>query len=262
MGERTQHAPGTFSWTDLSTTDQEAAKRFYGELFGWHADDMPTGDESGTVYTMMFVDGKQVAAIAPQPEAARDAGAPPAWNSYVTVESADAAAVRAGELGATVAMPPFDVLDAGRMAGIVDPQGAFLLFWEPRRHVGAGLVNEPGALVWNELASTDLDASKQFYSDLFGWRIEARPGSSLGTYLGIQNGDANNGGIREATPPGTLPHWLVYFGTDDLDSALAKVADLGGTVHAGPIDIEIARIAIVADPQGAVFAIYDGQMEP
>ena len=90
MGERTQYAPGTFSWTDLTTTDQDAAKAFYGSLFGWEADDRPVGDDM--VYSIMRIDGKDVAAISPQPEMQRDAGAPPAWNSYVTVESADAAA--------------------------------------------------------------------------------------------------------------------------------------------------------------------------
>jgi predicted enzyme related to lactoylglutathione lyase len=260
MGERTSYTPGTFSWTDLSTTDQDGAKAFYGALFGWTADDMPA-DDQGTTYSMMSVDGRTVAAIAPQPQSVADAGAPPAWNSYVTVESVDAVAARAAELGATVAMPPFDVFDAGRMTGIVDPQGAFVLMWEPKGHIGAALVNAPGAMVWNELATDDVDASKSFYGDLLGWRISPAEQSPT-PYWGIENAGHSNGGLREATPPGTPPHWLVYFGVDDLDAAMAKVTELGGTVHAGPIDVQIARIAVVADPQGATFAIYDGQLDP
>src|SRR5947208_458155 len=103
MGERTQYTPGTFSWADLSTTDQDAAKGFYGELFGWEYTDNPVGD--GAVYSMATVDGKSVAAISGQPEQQREAGVPPMWNSYVTVASADDAAAKAGELGANVHAP-------------------------------------------------------------------------------------------------------------------------------------------------------------
>lgn len=259
MGERTEYTPGTFCWTDLTTTDQAAAKAFYGGLFGWEAQDMPVGEDA--YYSMMRRGGEDVAAIAPQPQHQRDAGAPSTWNSYVSVESADAVADRAQELGATVVASPFDVMEAGRMAVIQDPQGAFFFAWQPRRHVGAARVNESGALVWNELGSPDLEASAAFYRDLFAWDVapfEASPEP----YLSIRNGDANNGGMRELTPPGVPPHWLVYFGTDDIDAALARVEELGGTAMAGPIDIQIARIGIARDPQGAVFALYAGQLEP
>jgi predicted enzyme related to lactoylglutathione lyase len=259
MGERTTYTPGTFSWADVATTDQEAAKTFYSGLFGWEAVDMPAGE--GVVYTMMQRDGKDVAAISTQPEQQRDAGVPPAWNSYVTVESADAAAERAGALGATVHAPPFDVLEAGRMAVIQDPQGAFFMVWEPRRHIGAGLVNGPGALSWNELASPDVDASAAFYGELFGWTTEQFEGSPQ-RYLVVQNQGHGNGAIRELGDQPAPPHWLVYFGVDDIDSSLAKVEELGGSKLIGPMDIGIAKIGVVQDPQGAAFAIYDGQFQP
>jgi predicted enzyme related to lactoylglutathione lyase len=259
MGERTQYAPGTFCWTDLATTDQGAAKAFYSALFGWEAEDMPVGE--GVSYSMMRLDGKNVAAIAPQPPQQREAGAPPAWNSYVSVQSADATAERARELGATVHAPPFDVMQAGRMAVIQDPEGAYFMAWEARQHFGAALVNAPGALVWNELASPDLEASSAFYRDLFGWTTAPFEGSAE-PYLLIRNGDAGNGGIRGVSPPGTPPHWLAYFGTEDLEAGLAKVQELGGTKLAGPIDIQIARFGILQDPQGAAFALYAGDMSP
>ena len=128
MGERTKYTQGTFSWTDLNTTDQQAAKAFYSGVFGWETEDLPVGD--GVSYTMASIGGKNVAAISPQPQQQRDAGVPPAWNSYITVENADQAAERAAELGATVHAQPFDVMDAGRMAVIQDPQGAWFLIWE------------------------------------------------------------------------------------------------------------------------------------
>ncbi len=258
MGDRTKYSPGTFSWTDLTTTDQEAAKAYYGELFGWEAVDNPIGD--GMVYSMMKIDGKDVAAISPQPQQQREAGAPPSWNSYITVDSADEALERAKNLGATVHAPAFDVFDFGRMGVVQDPQGAYLEVWEPKAHIGASLVNAAGALSWNELATTDLEASAEFYGQLFGWKVEPFEGTGM-PYMTIQNEGRGNGGMRAATE--TEPsYWLVYFGTDDIDASLAKAADLGGTKLMGPMDIGVGRIGAVQDPQGAVFALYAGQFEP
>jgi len=258
MGERTAYTPGTFCWGELTTADQAAAKAFYGPLLGWQANDIPLGGDS--YYSLQMVDGKRVAAIGPQPQQQRDAGVPPLWNSYVSVDSADTVAERAKELGGTMHAPPFDVMTAGRMAVIQDPQGAYFMLWQPGDTIGAELVNVPGALVWNELQSPDLEGSASFYGALFGWEIAQGEGMQDG-YLMIRNAGANNGGIRDLTPP-SPPSWLTYFGVQDVDEALAKVDELGGSNLAGPIDIGIAKIAVVADPQGAVFALYAGELEP
>jgi predicted enzyme related to lactoylglutathione lyase len=258
MGERTKYAPGTFSWTDLTTTDQEAAKKFYGELFGWEAVDNPVGD--GMVYSMMRLDGKDVAAISPQPEQQRDAGAPPAWNSYITVESADDALEKAKGLGATVHAPAFDVMDVGRMGVVQDPQGAFFLVWEPKKHIGASLVNAPGAMSWNELASPDLDASAEFYRELFGWQVELFEGMEM-PYMTIKNSEGHNNGGMRAAAENEPPYWLVYFGIEDIDAGLSKATDLGGTKLLGPMDIGMGKIGVLQDPQGAVFALFAGQYE-
>jgi uncharacterized protein len=259
MGERAQYTPGTFCWVDLSTTDQEGAKAFYSSLFGWEIEDMPAGE--GMIYSMARKNGKYVAAISLQQPQQIEAGVPPTWNSYVSVESADAAADRANELGGNVHAPPFDVLEAGRMTVIQDPQGGFFMAWQPKQMIGAELVNEPGAFCWNELNTTDPDEAAAFYSGLFGWTIEPFE-ESPEPYLAIKNGDANNGGIREVTPPGTPPHWLVYLAIEGIDEGTAKVEELGGTKHAGPIDIQIAKITVVQDPQGAIFALYAGRLDP
>jgi predicted enzyme related to lactoylglutathione lyase len=259
MAQRTAYIPGTFSWSDLSTTDQPAAKTFYSELFGWQADDQPMGDDA--VYSLMKLDGQDAAAISPQPQQQRDAGVPPMWNSYVTVDSAVQTAERAAGLGATVHAPPFDVMDVGRMAVIQDPQGAFFLPWEPRRHIGAAVVNAPGALSWNELHTTDLDGAQRFYAELFGWTFSEFEGSP-DPYFTIQRADGGtNGGITTGLQPGVPPHWLVYFGTDDAEQALSSLQELGGQKLMGPMSIGVGSIAVAQDPQGAVFALYGGQFE-
>jgi predicted enzyme related to lactoylglutathione lyase len=258
VAERTSYSPGTFSWTDLTTPNQEAAKVFYGELFGWEPDDQPIGD--GVYYSLMKLGGKDVAAISPQPQQQRDAGAPPVWNSYITVESADDTLARAQQLGATVHAPAFDVMDVGRMGVIRDPQGAYFLPWEPRSHVGAELVNVPGALCWNELASHGVEASVTFYGELFGWTAERMEASPM-EYFVIKNADGRtNGGIRAAMGE-EPPYWLVYFGAEDAAGSVSKATELGGKQLVAPMEIGPGRFAVVQDPQGAVFALYSGQFD-
>jgi predicted enzyme related to lactoylglutathione lyase len=258
MSNRTTYEPGTFSWVDLSTPDQPAAKTFYTELFGWQGDDQPVGD--GAVYSMMRLDGADVAAISPQPEQQRNVGAPPTWNSYITVESADQTLGRASELGGTVHAPAFDVLDVGRMGVVQDPHGAFFMVWEPKLHIGASLVNAPGAMTWNELASPDVERSVDFYGQLFGWTAERMPTDEM-DYRVIRRADGGtNGGIRAAME-GEPPHWLVYFGTDDLDASLATATGAGATNMAGPIEMAGGRFAVLQDPGGAIFALWGGEFD-
>jgi len=258
MSERTQYKPGTFSWTDLTTPDQDGAKAFYSALFGWEADDRPVGDD-GAVYSMMIVDGKAVAAISPQPP--QQAGAPPIWNSYVTVESADQAVDRAKELGGNVHALAFDVMDAGRMGVVQDPQGAYFCVWEPKDNIGAGLVNGPDLMCWNELHTTDVAAAEGFYTGLFGWSVESIDMGG-GAYHVVGVDGHGNGAITDHLTEGAPPHWLVYFGTDDLDASMAKVSELGGTVVMPSMDIgEGNRIGVAQDAQGGWFALYAGRFD-
>lgn len=258
MAERTRYTPGAFSWADMTSGDQPSAKRFYGELFGWEAEDNPVGE--GLVYSIMRLGGRSAAAISPQPQQQRENDVPPMWNSYITVESADETLGRARTLGATVHAPAFDVLDAGRMGVLQDPQGAFLCVWEPRANLGAEVVNAPGALTWNELVSPDIDASADFYGGLFGWTVTEMEGFGM-PYVTIQNRDGRtNGGIRAAAQ--TEPtYWLVYFGSEDIDASLGQVSALGGSTVMEPLDIGVGKLAAALDPEGAAFALYAGRFQ-
>lgn len=254
MGERTEYAPGTFCWADLATTEQEAAKAFYRSLFTWELEDMPAGD--GAVYTMARLGGRYVAAIGPL----QDPREPPHWNCYVSVADADAAVARAGELGGSVLAGPFDVFDSGRMAVLEDPDGAILSVWQPREHIGAQLVNAPGAMAWNDLATPDPHSSARFYGELFGWRVEETEGAD-GRYFSIFNGERLNGGMMPAQS-GLPPVWNVYFAVEDLDATLATVSERGGTVAIEPMEVPSGRFAYAQDPQGAAFALIAGQLDP
>jgi predicted enzyme related to lactoylglutathione lyase len=249
MGERTSYAPGTFSWAELVTSDADAAKAFYAAVFGWDYRDSPVGD--GMVYSTALLDGRAAAALYSSAEQ------PPHWNCYVTVESVDDTARRAGELGAKVMAGPFDVLDAGRMAVIADPTGAALALWEPRSHIGASVVNQPGALTWNDLVTPDPDGAARFYGALFGWTTMEIPDS--GGYRVIRNGLRSNGGML--TRDGAPPSWMPYFGHEDIAALVARVAELGGRVLSEPLAVPSGRFAVLADPQGAMFAALTGDYD-
>jgi hypothetical protein len=249
MAERTSYDPGTFSWAELATSDADGAKAFYGNVLGWEYEDMPIPD--GSVYTMASRDGKQVAALYRTDEQ------PPHWNCYVTVASVDDAAAKAGDLGANVVAEPFDVMDVGRMAVIADPTGAALCLWEAKASIGAQLVNTPGALTWNDLLTPDAEASKSFYSGLFGWTFAEIP-DAMG-YAVIRNGERSNGGImpRDDTPPG----WIPYFGHEDVGGLRRQLEGLGARPLGDVVRMPQGSILPVMDPQGAVFAVWTGAYE-
>lgn len=265
MGKRTSYEPGTFSWVDLATTDPDGAKRFYGDLFGWRADDQPVGD--GRFYTMLYVGDDAVAALYEQGPEQRDAGMPPVWLSYVTVESADDAAARAKELGGAIHMEPFDVMEGvGRMALLGDPAGAMLAVWQPGGSIGATLVNEPGALTWNDLATNDPESALPFYEGLFGWSFQKMETGGTVDYWVIGHGGAaggRNGGVRRMGPDEAEipPHWMPYFAVADTDAALEKVQSSGGRVIAQPMDLPAGRVAAFMDPQGGAFAVFAGEFD-
>src|SRR5262245_41969148 len=114
MADVTSHAPGTFCWPELATTDRAAAVDFYRGLFNWLVNDQPMGP--GEIYSLFQLRDKSVgAAYAMRPEE-RQQGAPAHWNVYVSVASADDAAKKVAAAGGQVFAAPFDVMDVGRMA--------------------------------------------------------------------------------------------------------------------------------------------------
>ena len=259
MGERTSHKPGTFSWAELSTSDAGGAKAFYSGLFGWDLEDTPAGPDM--TYTMAHHQGGIAAAMYEQGE--REQGVPPHWNSYVTVESADDAAARAKELGATLLMDPFDVMTFGRMAVLQDPTGAIFHVWEPRESIGATRINDPGCLTWNDLGTTDPESAERFYSELFGWSFQKV--SDDFDYWTIANGDRPNGGMRrqedQEVADGTPPHWMPYFTVESSEAAVDRIGELGGGVVVPTREVPAGRFTVVRDPQGAVFALFEGEVD-
>jgi predicted enzyme related to lactoylglutathione lyase len=252
VGIRTGYAPGTFSWVDLATDDPDGARHFYTSLLGW------TAHEAGG--TMLRLDGSLVAAIFPLSEESRVAGGAPSWTSYVTVDDVDAVAARAVELGGTIARDAFDIADVGRVASIADPQGAVLALWKAGTHFGAERVNDIGCLCMNELVTSDLDAARTYYEQLFGWTtglVDTGPGGP--TLVWVHNDGSLNAHMGEE--PGR-PHWRAYFTVASTAATITRLDALGGSVLAGPFPIPDGSIAVVQDPQGAEFALFEGETDP
>ena len=242
-----KYEPGVPSWVDMGSPDPQGAADFYGALFGW---DAPEGPPETGGYRVAMVGDRAVAGIGP----AQNPG-PPFWSTYVNVDRADDAAEKVAAAGGQVIVPPMDVLDVGRMAVFTDTIGAFFSVWQPGTHPGSQLVNEPGTYSWSELLTTDVEASKAFYGAVFGWTANT-VGAGDGEYTEWQVDGRSVAGMMQKPPmlPAEVPpHWAVYFAVSDTDAAVARVAELGGTVLMPPMDIEPGRFAPVTDPTGAVF---------
>jgi predicted enzyme related to lactoylglutathione lyase len=238
---------GRPSWVDLGVPDPRKAARFYSALFAWDVQEGPP--ESGG-YAIAHLRGKAVAGLGPQ----QNFG-PPAWMTYVNVDSADGTAAKFKANGGTVFMEPFDVMDVGRMGVFADPAGAVISVWQPGVHKGAGIVNEPGTFSWNELITNDLDGAKAFYGAVFGWGAETH-GEGPDAYTEWTLGGRSIAGMMPKPPtmPDEMPpHWGVYFAVADTDEAVKRVVELGGSVMVAPMDIEPGRFAVVADPTNAAF---------
>ena len=247
-----EHAPGSFCWIELATTDGEAAKKFYAELFGWEAKDQPVGPDM--VYTMLKLNGKDVGALFQKGEQMKQV--PTHWASYISVTNADESAAKAKSLGGTVVQEPFDVMEVGRMAVIADPTGAHFCIWQPKQHKGVGVKGETNSLCWNELLTNDTERAKDFYTKLFGWKSKTDTGAVA--YTEWINGEEHIGGMMQIQPQmGPMPpNWGIYIAVDDCDAKVAKATSLGARTYVPSTDIpNVGRFAVLADPQGAVFNI-------
>lgn len=261
MGKRAAYEPGVFCWADLATTDPEGAKAFYGGLFGWQAEDISIGDARS--YTMLHLDGDYVGALYEMGAGRRERGVSPHWFSYVKADDVGRVAERARELGGSEIRAPFDIGNSGRAAVLQDPTGALFGAWEPLEHAGAVRVNDAGCLAWNELQTREPERASGFYSELFGWDLEPMEEEGKLVYALIKKDGWSNGGIMPMTEQhgNAPPYWLPYFTVASCDGAVSKVRELGGKVLAEPFEPGAGRISILSDPQGAVFAIFEGETD-
>ncbi|MFH9744043.1 VOC family protein [Streptomyces anulatus] len=249
---------GAPDWVDLGTPDLDAATAFYRELFGW--DLVPGGPEVGG-YGMLTLDGRNVGGVMTVSEEE----SPSAWS--VSFQSPDIAATAAAveRAGGSAAFEPMDVLDLGSMGGFTDPAGAYFAAWQPKKHPGFGVVQEPGGFLWAELYTSDVPAAAAFFNNVFGWgtdqlKVEGTDYTYTTVHPAGAGPEASFGGlVRMGDVPSEAargPHWLPYFAVADVDATVATAKRLGGTETLAAMDVPgVGKMANVADPFGAVFAV-------
>jgi uncharacterized protein len=257
VSRNTAWPPGTPCWVDLGVTDIPKARTFYSSLFGWEIQDTPP--EAGG-YSMCVIGGRPVAGIGQS-----EGDMPIFWTTYLASDDADKTAEAIKTAGGRVVVEPFDVMDVGRMLIAADPGGAMFGVWQAKAHTGVQLANEPGSLTWNENMSRDYDANKAFYGAVFGYQF-GDIGVEGMQYSTLDLDGRPVGGIGEigAEHPAEMPaSWGTYFAVADTDAAVARAVELGGAVLAPAWDSPYGRMAVVADDQGAVFAVMstDGEQE-
>jgi uncharacterized protein len=252
---------GNFVWYDLMTTDTEAAKAFYTEVVGWSTQEWEEGLEEP--YTMLVAGDEPFGGLMLLPEEARAMGAPPHWLAYVSLHDVDATLEQVRALGGTVLAGPIDIPKVGRFAIFADPQGAVLAgITLGGDDVGWEQPTGNGTMCWHELMTSDVDGALSFYETIFGWsRHEAMDMGPAGIYqlYGQAGAEQPLGGMMKITPDmgGMPPAWMYYVDVADLDGALARVAQRGGQVLHGPMEVPGgAHVAACTDPQGAHFALH------
>ncbi|MFE1556323.1 VOC family protein [Streptomyces sp. NPDC058734] len=251
------YKPGTPCWIDLMVPDQQAAIDFYSDLFGWQGEVGPP--ETGG-YAVCTLKGKPVAGImkAMNPDGTVPDPLPPTvWTTYLSTDGIDSTVKSVTDAGGTVMMGPMDVMDLGKMAVISDPTGAVVGLWQPGTFDGAGIVNEHGALIWNELTTPDLKAASAFYSSILPVTTEESEMEGAEGYVEFKVNDRAVGGMMDMSkmPPGVPPHWQPYFHVDSVDDVQAAAVRAGATVLAPAFDMVAGRMAVLADPQGGAFSI-------
>ena len=250
MTRISRHQFGTPCWVDLMTSDPDAARRFYGELFGWTFE---VGGPESYFYTTCLKDGQKVAGLSGRPPGM---DAPLRWSVYFCVEDADATTRAVEREGGKALFPVMDVFGQGRMGSYVDPTGATFGVWQPQSHLGSDLVGEPGAMSWWEVNTRDAARASKFYASVFGLEPHRIDDAKI-EYYTLHHGEGAAAGVLQMTAEweGIPPHWTIYLGSDDADATAAKAVSLGGSVKVPPFDTPYGRISVLADPQGVAFSI-------
>jgi hypothetical protein len=249
---------GRFVWYDLMTSDPKAAQDFYGRLIGWGTQKFEGGDQP---YTMWTNKETPLGGVMELPEEARAADAPPHWMAYVSVDNIEQAVAKVKEAGGSVLHQATEIPGAGSFAILADPQGAAFAIYTSANQENQDSADEAqiGRFSWNELATSDYKGAFSFYSDLFGWEPqEAMDMGPGGIYQVYGQGGAPLGGMfnKPDEMPGP-PMWLYYVLVEDVNAAVQKVAELGGQVLNGPMEVPGGDlIAQCVDPQGALFALH------
>ncbi len=257
MPEFKEHAPGTFCYVELITTDTDASGAFYCSLFGWNRSDQDMGELG--LYTQFMLRDKVTAAMYKRTPEQASMNVPPNWGMYILVTDIDAATKRAAEIGGRILMDPMDIGESGRMSVLADPQGATFCLWQAKDHYGVQLRDEANTYCWGELMTSDVTAATEFYNKLLDWGTNTSDTEGMRDYTVFMTETGPTAGMMAITPEmGPIPsNWLAYFQVADCQKAEARAKELGATILVPTTEIpSMGHFSVVQDPQQAVFGIF------
>jgi predicted enzyme related to lactoylglutathione lyase len=257
MTTRSHALIGSPCWADLWSSDVPGSATFYGELFGWEAQE-PSPEFGG--YFMFTRAGVPVAG------GMGEMGEMPAndtWKIYLNTDDVARTVEAAQAHGAEIVLPAMPVADLGIQTVMVDPTGAQLGAWQPGTFPGFTVLEEHGTPSWFELHTRDHAGAVDFYRTVFHWDTNVAGDSDEFRYTTMRSpeGDVELAGIMDSSsflPDGVPAHWSIYWEVDDIDATIAKLTALGGSVVAGAQDTPYGRMATVGDPAGAMFKLRTG----
>lgn len=239
---------GTPTWIDLGIPDLDRAMEFYRALFGW---DFETGPAEAGHYTTCLLEGRRVAALMSNPDPdAQDFW----WNVYLATADCDATAGRVSDAGGTIVQEPMDVMNHGRMAIVRDTVGAPFGLWQGRDHIGCEVVNEPGALVRNDLVTPTAAPARDFYAAVFGFTLDRNEDMPEFDFTFLRRPDGHEVGGIFGSPEATSSSWATTFEVADTD-AVVEAANAAGGTAGPPEDILYGRTAVITDPFGAELSV-------
>lgn len=249
----------TVVWADLGTPDVDKARAFYGELLGWSFEG---GDPNMAFYTTGLREGRRVAAMWKKTP---ELPGPSAWCIYFGTDSADETEKKVKAAGGQTVQAPMDVMEYGRMAIFSDPTGAIFGVWQPKSHTGSQVIDEPGAMAWHEVYTRDAKKAGEFYSSVFGLKLQKMDGGGMEYWTMHRADDTPDtqnavAGLMQMGPqfPQEVPsHWNTYFAVSDTDASAKKLQQLGGQVRQPPFDTPYGRMSAVVDPFGAEFCLIE-----
>jgi len=252
-----QRLPGKIVWHDLITDTPEQSQAFYSGLFGWEFEAIgrTMGMGSNSAYTIIRHEGRMIGGMIDQNKL-RTTEDISQWMPLMSVDDMGVALARVQANSGTVLTPETEMADRGSLAVIADPQGAYIAL--VRTHYGDPVDRAPNQsdFLWNELWTTDLKGSSQFYMSLGGFDKETKVLDDDINYHFLSHNGKPRVGMIDHPVPNIGSVWVAYIKVKDVDEVLSKVEALGGEILVPARERDIGgKVALIAGPSGAGIAI-------
>jgi predicted enzyme related to lactoylglutathione lyase len=246
------HLVGKFVWYDLFTNDLQSASRFYEGLFGWSFSD--TASKERVIKTISR-DGVPIA-NAIHIDSKKGNVNECLWLSYMSVEDVDRALTVSKKNNGTIYLQPKNLPNRGRVAIVRDPEGAIFGIVTTSDGDPPDQSFVRNHWMGSELWSKNPEAAIEFYHLLAGYEQRLVDMGAGQKYRLLVKKGQTRGGVVKIPWDDVKPNWLPYIAVEDVMAIVARVKKLGGRVLLAPDKaIREGRVAIIADPSGAVFAV-------